>query len=70
MSRKVRNVERREHGRALMADREEAAEWYREAAEQGHASAAFLLGLLLETGDGVDKDEIEGWLDAIFVLLK
>ncbi|MEZ5563981.1 MAG: tetratricopeptide repeat protein [Gammaproteobacteria bacterium] len=35
----------------------EAAYWYRLAAEQGHAAAQLHLGLMYDTGDGVEKDE-------------
>jgi len=34
-----------------------AVEWYRKAAEQGHADAQFNLGLMYRYGDGVDKNE-------------
>ncbi|MFL6636614.1 MAG: tetratricopeptide repeat protein [Massilia sp.] len=46
----------RDHGRA--------AQWYRQAAQQGHAKAALGLALLLKHGDGipVDKRAAAHWL--------
>jgi uncharacterized protein len=46
----------RDHGRA--------AQWYRQAAQQGHAKAALGLALLLKNGDGVpvDKTAAAHWL--------
>ncbi|MGL6188451.1 MAG: tetratricopeptide repeat protein, partial [Holosporales bacterium] len=35
---------------------EDAARWYRKAAEQGDASAQFNLGFILARGEGVTKD--------------
>ena len=37
----------------------EAVKWYRKAADQGHASAQFNLGLMYAKGEGVAKDEAE-----------
>ena len=37
-------------------DDAEAARWYRMAAEQGHASAQYTLGLMYAIGSGVLKD--------------
>ena len=34
----------------------EAVEWFRKAAEQGHANAQFNLGICYEDGEGVAKD--------------
>ncbi|WP_215409338.1 tetratricopeptide repeat protein [Janthinobacterium sp. JC611] len=38
--------------------------WYRQAAQQGHAKAALMLGLLAANGEGVakDQDEAARWL--------
>ena len=33
-----------------------AVEWYREAAEQGHAGAQFNLGVCYANGEGMSKD--------------
>ena len=46
----------RDHGRA--------AQWYRQAAQQGHAQAALKLALLLKNGDGIpmDKTAAAHWL--------
>ena len=43
---------------------DEAAKWFRKAAEQGHAESQFDLGLLYTNGEGVDKDHKEAvkWL--------
>lgn len=38
-------------------DKGKAAEWYRKAADQGHAEAQFKLGKMYATGNGVEKDE-------------
>lgn len=45
----------RETGRGCAQSFEEAAEWYRQAAEEGHAEAAYNLGVLFENGDGVPE---------------
>ena len=37
-------------------DMEEAAKWFRKAAENGDAESQFYLGLLFEHGDGVPQD--------------
>jgi len=34
-----------------------AAEWYRKAAEQGHAEAQYKLGFMYQNGRGVKKDD-------------
>jgi TPR repeat protein len=36
-----------------------AASWYRKAAEQGHASAQFNLGLMYSSGGGVPQDYVQ-----------
>jgi TPR repeat protein len=48
----------------LETDRAHAAQWYRQAAQQGHAKAALALALLLKNGDGipVDKTAAAHWL--------
>ncbi|SDC37958.1 hypothetical protein SAMN05428966_101678 [Massilia sp. PDC64] len=49
---------------ALERDHGRAAQWYRQAAQQGHAKAALALALLLKNGDGVptDKTAAAHWL--------
>ena len=42
--------------RGVARDHAEAAKWYRRAAEQGHASAQFNLGLMYKNGEGVPQD--------------
>jgi TPR repeat protein len=46
-------------------DNFEAANWYRKAAEQGHAGAQLYLGVFLAQGQGVEIDLIEAfkWLE-------
>jgi TPR repeat protein len=48
----------------LERDRARAAQWYRQAAQQGHAKAALRLALLLKNGDGIpaDKTAAAHWL--------
>ena len=40
---------------------QEAAKWYRLAANQGHAGAQLSLGLLYYDGRGVPKDYVKAW---------
>ena len=44
---------------AFSEDDAEAVRWYRLAAEQGHASAQFNLGLMYARGLGVSEDDAE-----------
>ena len=44
-------------GYGIQQDQEQAASWYRQAAEKGHAEAQFNLGRLYATGKGVKHDE-------------
>ena len=48
----------------LERDRGKAAQWYRQAAQQGHPKAALRLALLLKNGDGIptDKTAAAHWL--------
>jgi TPR repeat protein len=48
----------------LEADHAHATQWYRQAAQQGHAKAALRLALLLKNGDGIptDKTAAAHWL--------
>jgi hypothetical protein len=48
----------------LERDRARAAQWYRQAAQQGHAKAALRLALQLKNGDGIpaDKAAAAHWL--------
>ena len=48
-----------EDGKGVRQDDEEAAAWFRKAADQGYAAAQTLLGVMYEHGKGVDKDEAE-----------
>ena len=40
-------------------DDAEAVKWYRKAAEQGHESAQFNLGVMYDNGEGVTEDDAE-----------
>jgi len=40
-------------------DYTQAAAWFRQAAEQGHAGAQFSLGLMYDNGWGVPEDDAE-----------
>ena len=46
------------NGQGVPQDYEEAAKWYRLAAEQGNARAQFNLGVMYENGEGVAQDLI------------
>jgi TPR repeat protein len=52
-----------ENGKGVPANFEEAAKWYRKAAEQGEADAQFALGRCYEEGKGVlaDYEEAMKW---------
>ena len=43
-------------GRGVPKDFAQAADWYRKAAEQGHAWAQYVLGGLYKNGEGVTQD--------------
>ena len=45
-------------GEGVLKDEAEAVRWYWLAAEQGHATAQFNLGLMYDTGRGVLKDSV------------
>jgi TPR repeat protein len=47
------------YGRGVAQDYTQAMEWYRKAAEQGHAAAQNKLGVMLATGRGVAKNEAQ-----------
>lgn len=47
-----------EKGEGLARDYQQAAIWYRKAAEQGHRTALYNLGALLVNGDGAPRDEV------------
>ena len=53
-------------GTGLGRDPEQATQWLRRSALQGHAPAEYSLGYLFATGDGVarDLDEARRWLEA------
>ena len=42
----------------MAQNKEEAAKWYRKAADQGDADAQCNLGYCYKTGDGVTKDPV------------
>jgi hypothetical protein len=46
-------------GRGVKQDDAEAVQWYRKAAEQGHADAQHNLGLMYMEGRGVKQDDAE-----------
>ena len=48
-----------EYGVGVVANKLEAARWYRKAAEQGHSSAQHSLGIRYTRGEGVDQDHVE-----------
>jgi TPR repeat protein len=48
------------HGKGgVKKDKIKSAQWYRKAAEQGHARAQVSLGAAYESGEGVPKDYFE-----------
>ena len=44
------------NGRGVQQDNAKAVEWYRKAAEQGHANAQYKLGVMYKNGSGVQQD--------------
>jgi TPR repeat protein len=44
-----------DEGKGVLLDDKEAVKWYRKAADQGHASAQYNLGLMYAYGEGVLK---------------
>ena len=49
-------------GEGIPQDDAEAVQWFRRAAEQGHAEAQFGLGLMYSTGKGVPQDYVAAHL--------
>ena len=49
-------------GQGVPRDDEAAVRWYRQAADQGHASAQFNLGVSYDEGQGVPRDYIEAYM--------
>ena len=47
------------NGQGVPQDYAEAVKWTRKAAEMGHASAQFNLGLMYNKGQGVPKDYVQ-----------
>ena len=45
----------------MLEDAKEAVKWYRKAAEQGHASAQYNLGVAYEVGEGVLEDDVTAY---------
>jgi len=50
------------HGMGVTQDYAEAAKWYRKAADQGHASAQYYLGLMYYQGEGVSKNRVLAYM--------
>ena len=52
------------YGEGVPVDKAEAARWYRKAAEQGHTSAQYNLGLIYAYGEGMSENDAEAvkWL--------
>jgi TPR repeat protein len=50
------------NGRGVPQDDVEAAKWYPQAAEQGHADAQYNLGLMYANGEGVAEDDVMGYM--------
>jgi len=48
-------------GLGTVQDFERAAECYQQAAEKGHAKAAFNLGFLFAHGQGVEQDDVRAY---------
>ena len=46
------------HGKGVLKDDNEAAKWYRRAAERGMATAQFNLGLMYSKGKGVPQNDV------------
>ena len=60
---RVEHVRRYAKGEGVTQDAGEAVKWYRLAAEQGHTSAQYYLGICYDFGRGVtqDKEEAVKW---------
>ena len=52
-------AERYANGNGIETNMQEAAKWYRKAAERGHVKAQYELGLCYANGNGVEKNEAE-----------
>ena len=48
-----------DYGQGVPLDDAEAVVWYRLAAEQGHASAQYNLGVMYDNGEGIPQDDAE-----------
>ena len=48
-----------DEGLGVTEDDAEAVKWYRKAADQGHASAQYNLGLMYQYGKGVPENKSE-----------
>ena len=48
-------------GEGLAKDVMEAVKWFRKAADQGLASAEFMLGACFKEGKGVSKNAFQAW---------
>ena len=49
------------NGWGVPQDNAEAVKWYRRAAEQGHTSAQFHLGVMYSMGRGVPQDNVQAY---------
>ena len=47
------------YGRGVEQSDEETVQWYRQAANQGHAAAQFSLGVAYRNGQGVEQSDKE-----------
>ena len=50
------------NGQGLSQDYDEAAKWYRLAAEQGNATAQSNLGSMYYSGEGVPQDYVQAYM--------
>jgi TPR repeat protein len=48
-------------GDGVVADKAEAAKWFRKAADQNYPAAQYNMGVFYYNGDGVKKDFIEAY---------
>jgi uncharacterized protein len=51
-----------ESGQSVQQDYAEAGKWYRRAADQGSASAQWLLASMYEVGSGVPHDYVQAYM--------
>jgi hypothetical protein len=51
-----------DNGQGVPQDYKQALQWYQRAAEQGHASAQYNLGVMYVKGKGVPKDYVLAYM--------